>query len=191
MDSDFVYPEASPLRRWLRRDASGRVAWEPNSVLCAPSPGRPFHGKEIRQVEFRLIFNQGTRIQLCKGHTYDFCLQSLSARKVLVLPAHLGQDYRVLSPKVSGRNSDEYAIRHSSLRPLPRQSHAGILCRARLGGTEPSPPNRTFPGPMGCPHRPSWLSLLSQCWVWSTAWSPRRKEEMLSLSFSIWRSFFF
>ena len=163
MDSDFVYPEASPLRRWLRRDPSGRVAWEPNSALCVPSPGRPFHGKEIRQVESWLIFKQGTRIQLCKGHTYDFCLQSLSARKVLVLPAHLRQDYRVLSPKVSGRNSDEYTILHSSLRPLPCQNQTGFLCWVGLGGTEPCPPNRTFRGPMDCPHRPSSPPLLSQC----------------------------
>ena len=46
--SDFAYPEAS-LALLLR--------------------GRPFHGTEIRQVGFWSIFNQGTRIRLCKGDT--------------------------------------------------------------------------------------------------------------------------
>ena len=73
--------------------------------------------------------------------------------------------------------------------PPPHQNHAGVLCWAGLGGTQPCPANRTFPGPVYCPHRPSSPSLLSQCWAWSTAWSPRRKEEMLSLSFYIWSSF--
>ena len=40
--SDFAYPEASPLQRRLRRDASGRVKWEQNSALCTPSLGTAF-----------------------------------------------------------------------------------------------------------------------------------------------------
>ena len=111
------------LKRLLCGDGSGETlvgAWHGSRIPpCALLlRGRPFHGTEIRQVGFWSILIRVHGFGSAKATLRpSVCSLWLSARKVLVPPARSVQDYRVLSPKVSCRNADEYAILHSSLRP--------------------------------------------------------------------------
>lgn len=100
---------------------------EPNSALCVSFSGRPFPQKEIRQVGSPdCILAKCTDSALQRRHlgllfAVSKCQESISPSE------HLGQDYRVLSLN-QPLESDEYAILHSSLRPLPCQNQTGFLC---------------------------------------------------------------
>lgn len=121
-----------------RRDTVAR-AWcgRQISLRCLRAPG--FHRLKIRQVELLSIFNQDMRFRFGKGHTQDFCLQTLAKRQEGISPSHVLrtrlQSY--FPPKsITGIqvNTQNYGAPET---PPPLHNHAEVLSGAWLGGTAP------------------------------------------------------